>query len=363
MKHQAPDFNDVEVTLIGTGGGYGETIILKIGLSKWIIIDSCINPHTREPIALEYLESINVDLGNVILIICTHWHNDHIKGLSRLLIKCPNTDFCFSAVNDLDKFLLLCELDNTKASKGSKSSTGEFSKCLEIINQRERFFIRAQCDLLLEKLQENNCCFELFALSPSPRTLKNFDSEISELITKFGTRNTAIIKRSPNEKSVALLLRFNQHRVILGADLEIGRNVDEGWQHIIHQSKIIDRYRANLYKIPHHGSENGYSEDIFSKLVDKNSILKITPFKSSRIPTSEMLYKYSQHSPHIYLTSPIDISKKAKKRDRTISKIIDRTTLNISEIKFSQGIVRSRLNYLNPKAVWSTEVFEAGFKL
>src|SRR5690606_6926504 len=155
------------------------------------------------------LKKINVDFSNVILIVCTHWHNDHIKGLSKILLLCPNCEFCFSAVNDLDKFLLLCELDYAKTLKGSKSSTNEFAKCLEIINIRGNYFIRAQSNLLIKSFNENNCKFELFALSPSPKTLHDFDGEISQLITEFGKRNTAIINKSPNDKSVALLLKFN----------------------------------------------------------------------------------------------------------------------------------------------------------
>lgn len=363
MITSPPNNSDVEITLIGTGGGYGESVVVKIGIDKWIIVDSCINPHTKEPLAIEYLTNIKADFSNVILIVCTHWHNDHIKGLSKLLSLCPESEFCFSAVNDLNKFLFLCELDYTKTLKGSKSSTNEFANCLEIINKRGNYFTKAQSNLLLYNIDENGCKFELFALSPSPKTLIDFDGEISELITEFGQRNTAIINKSPNDKSVALLLKFNKVRVLLGADLEIGKSDDEGWRHIVKHSKVRDEYKSDLYKIPHHGSENGYLEEIFDVLVNNDSVLKMTPYRSSRLPTEEMLSTYLNHSKEIFLTSNTVVSKKPKKRDKSIEKIINRSSIKISEVKFSHGIVRSRIDYTIEKSEWSTELFESALRI
>lgn len=108
----APNENEVEITLIGTGGGYGECIIVKLGISDWFIVDSCINPNTKEPLAIEYLKSINVNYSNdVKQIICTHWHDDHIRGLSTILELCPNAEFAPTRVNDIQKFYQLIGFD------------------------------------------------------------------------------------------------------------------------------------------------------------------------------------------------------------------------------------------------------------
>ena len=362
MITNRPTDSEVEITVIGTGGGYGESIVIKIGVDKWIIIDSCINPNTGVVLALEYLQTINVDYSKVVLIICTHWHNDHIRGLANVLSECINAEFCFSAVHDLQKFLLLCELDHTKSSKGSISSTNEFANCLEIINKRGTYFTRAQSDLVLYSLNENTLDFSLYALSPSPKTISNFDSEISQLITELGKRNTAIINKSPNDKSVALLLKFGSHRVLLGADLEIGQDEFEGWRHVVKHSKVTDQNKAKLYKVPHHGSHNGYLTEIFDILVDSTSILKLTPFKTSDLPRQEMLDKYSSHSDAIYLTSNTIVSKKAKKRDSSIEKFIDQSVVSLVEAKYSHGIIRSRIDYTIPRSEWTTELFEAALK-
>jgi beta-lactamase superfamily II metal-dependent hydrolase len=359
----SPAENEVEVTLIGTGGGYGECVVLKVAKDSWIVIDSCINPTTGHSLALEYLNKINVDLGHVKLILCTHWHDDHIRGLAKLLEQCQNAEFCFSAVTDLKKFLILCELDYTKSKRGSISSTNEFSNCITIISERGSFCTKAQSNLciLIERIPSFN--FELFALSPSPKTVADFDLEVSDLITDFGKRSFSIPNRSPNDKSVALLLKFGDHRVILGADLEIGRNEHEGWLHIMKNCSIIDEVKASLYKISHHGSENGYSNEIFDFLVNKDSVLKLTPWnRKNKLPTIDMLHTYLGHSQEIFMTSPTISNAKPKKRDKTIEKIIKRFSINLSEVKFNQGIVRSRIIYSDKNALWKTEVFDSALK-
>ena len=44
-----------EINLIGTGGGYGESIVAHIGNNEWIIIDSCEDPNSKTCLPLELL--------------------------------------------------------------------------------------------------------------------------------------------------------------------------------------------------------------------------------------------------------------------------------------------------------------------
>ena len=52
-----------------------------------------------------------------------------------------------------------------------------------------------QLFLVLQNLKVADDEFSVFALSPSPKTISDFDSEISQLITEFGKRNIAIINK------------------------------------------------------------------------------------------------------------------------------------------------------------------------
>src|SRR4051812_26045765 len=104
MNYVLPSRNTAEITLIGTGGGYGESCVIHLGNNHWIVVDCCVDPKKNSCLPLQYLENFKVDLKkDVKLIICTHWHNDHILGLSQLLEKCCSADLCFGRAIDRKK--------------------------------------------------------------------------------------------------------------------------------------------------------------------------------------------------------------------------------------------------------------------
>ena len=138
-----------EVFLIGTGN-YGESIIVHAGANNWIIIDSCIDPKTKDCLPLSYLKKKRVNLAeDVKLIVCTHWHDDHIKGMANLLRECKSASFSMAIASDRTKFLQLVQLDYTKLkSESSAVSTLEINECLQIINDDRRKCLLATQDKL-----------------------------------------------------------------------------------------------------------------------------------------------------------------------------------------------------------------------
>lgn len=82
-----PNENEIEVSVFGPG--YGECIVIHLGKNEWLIVDSCLNPQTKNIATIEYFASIGVSLDAVKAIVATHWHDDHIRGLSKLLNNCP----------------------------------------------------------------------------------------------------------------------------------------------------------------------------------------------------------------------------------------------------------------------------------
>lgn len=367
MTYDLPDNLIGEVTLIGTGGGYGESIVVHIGNGKWIIIDSCTNPKTKKSLPLEYLTKIGVNLSiDIKMILCTHWHDDHLKGLSQLLIECKSAEFCMAEVTDRKKFLQMVSLDALKFNEEpiSDSSTYEFNKCLEIakINGNRIVFAKSNC--VLDKTKLIDTLFsETFALSPSDHTIECFMNEISTLITEFGSQNKKIPINKPNAKSVAIYLKLGKHAVLLGSDLELSKDDKEGWLNILNHNKVIDK-PASLLKIAHHGSLNGYSERIFSELMDEKPVTKLTPWnKKDKLPQAEMIAKYRNHSSAIYITSPIKLTNKAKKRERDIEKLIAKFNINLMQVPFELGIVRNRIDLNDSIAKWKTDLFDSAFKI
>ena len=94
---EKPQERELEISIFGPG--YGESIVIHLGYNNWMIVDSCIDTQTRKPIPVEYLESINVDPETAVKrIVASHWHGDHIRGMSDIVKICKNATFCLSDV-------------------------------------------------------------------------------------------------------------------------------------------------------------------------------------------------------------------------------------------------------------------------
>lgn len=357
----SPKQSVAEVTLIGTGGGYGESSVVHLGNNDWIIVDSCINPETNKSLPLEYLTSIGVNVASdVKVIVCSHWHGDHIRGMSELLKACTSAEFFFASCTDKEKFLTFIEIDAGKhIDNNLSSSTIEFFNCLQILIERGKSTKRAVVDRLIFSSNKGGIKCDVFSISPSDATLTEFDNEISMMIEVVKQRNKKFVDKSPNTKSVVLYIKLNEHRIILGADLEVTNQSDTGWHNILNNSKAIDKNKANLFKVPHHGSENGYLKDLWGNLLEKNSITTITAYnRGTTLPQMEMLKKYAIHTENIYLTTnPTTMGSKAKQREPSIEKMIREKNPTLREIKFKEGIIRCRtiIDGINEK--WEVTLF------
>lgn len=367
IDNTSPRRGEVEITVIGTGGGYGESLIIHDGTGQWIIVDSCVSPDGDKNLPLEYLNHLGVDLtSSVKLIVCTHWHDDHIKGLAEIYRECSSAKIAFSQAHDQGKFLYFVSLDALKLKdQPSESSTYEFNTILEILITRNKTFRRAQSDHLLHRAKLDGQSVTVFALSPSSSTLDRFDKEISQLMENYGSRESKIVIEKPNEKSVALLLTFGANNAIFGADLEVGNQEDSGWFNILDNLECIDKETKSIYfKIPHHGSKNGFHSRIWEELLSENPVATLTPWnRNSGLPTDEMIGVYRGLSKNLYVTSTNASFGKAKKRAHRLEKLIRDFDLVISEVKYNHGIIRYRLDIVNEDTSFNVEVSGAAMHL
>lgn len=359
MNKIAPEAHIAEINLLGTGGGYGESLVIHIGNNEWVIIDSCQDPTSGKSIPLTFLASRGVDLTNVKLIVCTHWHDDHIRGIAEILENSPNAVFSFARANDLKKFLQLVSIDLEKLKKiTSNSSTIEFNRCLEIISLRKSTIKNSEVDKLLYSTILETSKIEIFSLSPSELSNQIFDKEISSLIEGYSALNKRLISQSPNERSVVLLLKLGNHNILLGADLQVGNNPKLGWLDIANNSQVVKvSEKSKYFKIPHHGSENGHNADVWTKLLINKPIATLTPWnKKGKLPKKEMLDKYIQLTKELYITSSTSVGTKPKNRDVQTAKIIRQFNSSIQEIKFQFGVISSTINILNENSAWDTSL-------
>lgn len=356
----------LSVALIGTGGGYGESVVVQMGTGNWMVIDSCINPATNESLPLAYLRSKGVDLEKEVkLVVCSHWHEDHILGLSELYKECTSAAFGLAIASDKDKFLKFIGMESRldKRNAGT-SSTSTMHQCLAIANERKNPVKLITQDKLLFNVAKQDIDVKVYALSPSDFVISEFGKEISILMTEYvPSTNRKIIARTPNEKCVALLVCVNEHAVILGADLEKSVDNRKGWLCILDNCTCMDGQKVSLYKVPHHGSENAYEERIWDELLNENVISQLAPCIQGKtvLPTSDMLRVFLQKTDNLFITSDVSF-KGPKKRERSLEKAIYKFNPTLKEVKYLHGVIESSVD-LESKDGWKTSLQGRALKI
>jgi hypothetical protein len=134
----APAPDSLEVSLFGPG--YGECVVCHLGGGEWLVVDSCWDFRRNLHPAVEYLRSLNVDLGrDVVFVVASHWHDDHVRGLSDLLLECSAATFCCSSALRDSEFLEAVGHAATLQDGGQYSGLREMRRVFEIIKIRAGF--------------------------------------------------------------------------------------------------------------------------------------------------------------------------------------------------------------------------------
>lgn len=350
MDHP-PSKSEFEISIFGPG--YGESVLLHLGDNTWIIVDSCIDQLSGYPAPLKYLHDIGVDPSTFIkLIIATHWHDDHIRGLSKILEECKAADFCCSSAIRTKEFLKLVSL-YSKGSMMTTSGVDEISSVLNIITKRNNFLRLASENKCLMRVKSNSSTgtlnYEIHALSPSDKSVTTAIQEIAQLIPKAKTSKKRVLSQSPNHVAIVLQIILENVCLLLGADLEDTNDPNTGWTNIV-KSKIRIKRNASVFKIPHHGSENAHNDNVWGELLETNPIALLTPFLKGNIylPKKQDVSRIVKNTNRAYITAKPEWGKRIK-RSRTVDKTIKETVRSIKTINNEIGQVSIRCKISNTK--------------
>jgi hypothetical protein len=284
---EQPACDEIEVSLFGPG--YGESIAMHLGDGEWMIVDSCEDSETGTAAALDYLDRIGIDSPQAVkVVVATHWHDDHIRGLAEIVDRCAGASFgCSNAFQSRE----LLTLVSAPASGTDHLSAGttEFSKVLSIIRSRRAkgSLAGGNVDLLSDKslvFRSSRC--EVRALSPSPISIEHALQAFADLLPQRLRPHLRIIAPKPNAASVALWLEGKTQSALLGADLEVEAQENRGWGAVLSLEPARAR-RAGLVKIPHHGSAGAHDPRMWDELLEKQPAAILTPWHrgASALPT------------------------------------------------------------------------------
>lgn len=238
-----PEASELELSLFGAGI---ECVVVHLGDGNWMVVDSCVNEAREGPIALDYLEGLGVDVARQVkLVVATHWHDDHIRGVSQVVRFATSARFVCSGALLSEEFLTLVGADEEIKLVEHSSGVSEFADVLEVLQTRNsgRYSVGphhwASSGMLLFS-EDAASRVEVHALSPSSQTITDSKGHLARMIP--GPREP--IRRfpavGPNDLSVVLLVKTTGSHLLLGADLETGRDERRGWR----QSSVLSCHRA-----------------------------------------------------------------------------------------------------------------------
>jgi len=369
MALTAPLDTELEVTLLGPG--LGECQLIHLGAGNWVVVDSCIDSHTSQPAAIAYLERIGVDPRKAVkLVVATHWHDDHIRGLSEVLECCSDARFCCSVA--------LCESEFVAAVlkyEGQKNVAGgpgvrEIRNIYKILEERSSVFppIKALADRVVyqvpEEMSGHGRVCRVWTLSPSDEQLEKFYVELTNLMPSVKETKRRAVPQDPNHVSIATLVEVGEHSILLGGDLEETGNPLTGWSMIV-SSQARPQVKSSVFKIPHHGSENAHCDDVWATMLEDNPLAILTPYNRGvkKRPSQDDVARISYFTENGYSTAQIKVAKTKKKRERDVEKMINDVVGKIRAVSVGTGMIRLRRNMSDLESNWDVELFDGACDL
>ena len=261
---QPPCPDELEVSVFGPG--IGESVVVHLGYGDWIVVDSCLNPRTRLPAALEYLDGLGVDVGSALkLLVLTHWHDDHVRGAAAILQRAKAAQVACSAKDHGPAFFRA--LETARAARSPDTGFDEMAEMLDTLLQRRTPGQRLESvgpiwaseGKTLHRRDSGTsgrATAQVVALSPSDGTLTLAMHELRQFLPRPPGPERRAVRLTPNQRSVVVLAEVGARSVLLGADLGNTPNPATGWNAVV-RSRSRPTVRSEVFKVPHHGSVGG----------------------------------------------------------------------------------------------------------
>lgn len=347
----SPDLDELEVSFLGPG--YGESIVMHLGLGDWVVVDSCRDPDSNECLPLRYLDSIGVDTHEQVrLIVATHWHDDHISGIAELYKRCRNAILaCPAAVQDKDFFTLVYLLEEAPLPS---SGIGEL---YEILQERESG-TRVESRLKFAKAEtplwsrSGDLPATVTALSPTDQGIYRALQVIAGLLPDESRKVLRVRRPNRNDASVAAWVDVAGTQLLLGADLE--EQSVHNWTEVL-ASETKPSGLAQVFKVPHHGSANAHHDGVWEDMLTDDVVPVLCPWSlaGKLLPTDGDVERICELASPAYLTARRKIAP-SPQRPKAVTKTLKQTGIKVRPAQPAPGQVRLRKSATGDE--WSVEL-------
>jgi len=364
-----PKQDELEISVFGPG--FGECIVAHLGNDYWVIVDSCVDAKNPTPKSIEYLQSLGKTPADCVqAIVATHWHDDHVAGISATLSSCENAIFCCPQALSSKDFLHLAEL--YRESPGTlPPGPREIRDAIEIAARRSKerklnMLRFASADKLLWISSDKSA--KIVALSPSDemsRRATEFMARAYEVAIAGGAALDRLTPNTPNDTAAAIRIEVGDRSVLLGSDLESGKDARLGWSAVL-TSPTAQEGKSAVFKVAHHGSKSGHHDDVWSTMLEDQPWSLIAPFRwgRHRLPNATDRARIRGLTNKAYLTAHPDkdavpTEKRAPKVDAFIAQTTNARRLACGPV----GHIRLRISLSNPEDQGTVELFDGALDL
>jgi hypothetical protein len=279
----------LQVSILGRS--IGEAIVIRFGdqLQRSILLDSFMS--FGRPVSLRYLDHCRVDPDQVVIVAASHWDNDHSDGLAQILRDSPNAQFVYPYVVDREKLVKIAATARLAASDGRGRGVDAFGEVLFALKESGRLAEAARSKQTLWQDEE----IHVRALSPTSAAVQAGLASVGRELLSEPSKGSVATAVKPNLTSMVLWVETATHRVLLGADLEA--HASYGWTAAVEDSRaLLLGGRAQLLKVPHHGSDDADDDAMWSELLDAQPDAVVTPYGPSRRPRASDLERLMARS-------------------------------------------------------------------
>jgi len=279
-----------------------------------MIVDSCRDRMSRVPVALQYLADLRVDVPKAVkLVVVSHWHDDHIQGAADVIRAAESTSVACSSAVRHEEFLAM--VGASPRAMMQSSGVSEMRSILALIQERNLPGTRAgSAGPVLAKanvnLWPNGSARKLYdaevqALSPSDGACMLSWRAIADGLPELGVPKRRAVVLSPNQVAVVVWVSAGRVRALLGADLEESASPTMGWRAIL-ASPTRPTDRAAIFKVPHHGSINADSPQVWERMLTPEPHALLAPFASGGkfLPTRSDVTRLLSRTPNVHCTAP-----------------------------------------------------------
>ena len=283
-----------------------------------------------------------------------------MRGLSQLVEECRSAQFVCSEALRSDEFKAIVARFSTTDVGFSRPPLSETRKCFDTIAARKNAadykppkFTSA--DHVLERFTVNSRDVEIASLSPSPEDRLNALEAFAEYFVPIDKPATGLSPIDQNHASVVVSVRIDQEHILLGADLEQRSSPHSGWKAVV-ASSIRPQGLSGFFKVPHHGSSNGQSNEVWAKMLFPSAAAVVTPFMSSSLPRPEGLDWLKGKTSELYVTG-LPTGSRIRRRAE-VERTIKESTQNYSvqRAPLDPGVVRFRKS-AGAAGSWKVETF------